>query len=243
MARTRLQLDADRQAATLRTRMAEDIRRLREDAGATRIAVARLAGVAPSVITRVEGGDAHPSLETYARLVAALGADLAMRAYPDTGPRIRDRHHVRMADAVIGALDARWQVTPEVAVRRPARGWIDLALRDPSVALVVATELESALRRVEQLIRWSAEKAASIASSAVGAGWARDGPGQAVSRLLVIRWTRANRAAASESHRLLRRAYPADPRDALEALTATAAWPGPALLWSRIDRGRAELVA
>ena len=34
MARTRLQLDADRHAATLRLRLAEDLRRLREDAGA-----------------------------------------------------------------------------------------------------------------------------------------------------------------------------------------------------------------
>ena len=133
-----------------------------------------------------------------------------------------------MAEAVIGALHPRWRVTPEVAVRRPVRGWIDLALEDPAQDLIVATELESDLRRIEQLIRWSAEKAVAI-----GAG----------SRLLVVRWTRANREAVSAARRLLREAYPADPRDALESLTGTAAWPGPALLWARIDRGRAELVA
>ena len=133
-----------------------------------------------------------------------------------------------MAEVVIGALHSRWRVTPEVAVRRPVRGWIDLALEDAARQLVVATELESDLRRIEQLIRWSAEKA-----DAIGAG----------SRLLVVRWTRANRQVVEAGRRLLREAYPADPRDALESLTGTAAWPGPALIWARIDRGRAELVA
>ena len=113
-------------------------------------------------------------------------------------------------------------------MRRPVRGWIDLALTDPTNGLVVATELESELRRVEQLIRWSTEKADAI---------------EAGSRLLVVRWTRANRLAVEAARRLLREAYPADPRDALESLTGTAAWPGPALIWARIDRGRAELVA
>ena len=228
MQRTRLQLESDRHAAALRQRLAEDLRRLREDVGASRTAVARLAGVDRTMIARIEDGSVRPTVETYARIAAALGADLAARVYPNAGPRIHDRHQVRMAEVVIGALHPRWQVTPELAVRRPVRGWIDLALEDPARQLVVATELESDLRRIEQLIRWSAEKA-----DAIGAG----------SRLLVVRWTRANRDAVGEARRLLREAYPADPRDALESLTGTAAWPGPALLWARIDRGRATLTA
>lgn len=228
MPRTRLQLDADRHSAALRHRLAEDIRRLREDAGVDQAAVARIAGVSPSQISRLEAGAFRPSLETYARIAAGLGADLAARVYPNTGPRIRDRHQVRMAEVLIGALHPRWRVTPEVAVRRPVRGWIDLALTDPTNGLVVATELESELRRIEQLIRWSAEKA-----DAIDAG----------SRLLVVRWTRANRLVVEDARRLLREAYPADPRDALESLTGTTAWPGSARIWARIDRGRAELVA
>ena len=116
-----------------------------------------------------------------------------------------------MAELVIGSLHPRWQVTPEVAVRRPVRGWVDLALHDPGARLLVATELESELHRIEQLIRWSAEKADAV---------------EAGSRLLVVRWTRANRTAVEAARRLLREAYPADPRDALESLTREAAWPG-----------------
>ena len=185
-------------------------------------------GSSPALAVQARGRGVRPTLETYARIAAALGADLAARVYPQTGPRIRDRHQVRMAEVVISSLHPRWQVTPEVAVRSPVRGWIDLALHDPGAQLVVAGELESELRRLEQLIRWSAQKA-----DAIGAG----------SRLLVVRWTRHNRAAVEAARRLLREAYPADPRDALDAITGTATWPGPALVWARIDRGRADLVA
>lgn len=242
MARTRLQLEADRRAATLRRTVAEDMRRLREDAGLNRVAVAREAGVHPSVLSRMEAGLLAPSFETYARICAALGAELSMRVYPQSGPAIRDRHQVRMAAVLLGRLSARWQVSPEVAVRRPVRGWVDLALHDERARTLVAGELESGLQRIEQLLRWSAEKAAALPSSAQWSRWARDGPGPAISRLLVVRWTRANRDAAEAARRLLREAYPADPRDAIDALTGDATWPGPAFLWLRTDPGNPGLM-
>ena len=242
MARTRLQLDADRHVATVRRRLAEDLVRLRSDAGVSQAAVARLAGVDRSLLSRVESGATDPTLETYGRLAAALGADLAARVYPQTGPSIRDRHQVRMAEVLVGAAHPRWQPTPEVAVRRPVRGWVDLALHDPAEHLVVASELESGLHRIEQLLRWSAEKADALASSPLWQVWSASGREPRVSRLLVVRWTRANRDAAAAARRLLREAYPADPRDALEALTTAAPWPGAAVLWARIDHRRATLI-
>jgi len=54
-----------------------------------------------------------------------------------------------------------------------------------------------------------------------------------VSRLLIVRQTRTTRRIADQLRRQLVAAYPADPRDALEALTtATVAWPGAAVLWA-----------
>jgi len=242
MTRTRLQLDADRHVEGLRRTLAEDLRRLRGDAGISQSAVAERAGVHPSLVSRVEAGALDPTLETYARIAAALGADLAARIYPQSGPSIRDRHQARMADLLLASLHPRWQGAPEVAVRRPVRGWIDLVLHDPSAHALVATELESVLHRIEQLIRWSTEKAHSIASSSNWPTWLGTGPEPDISRLLVVRWTRANRDAASAARRVLAEAYPADPRDALDALTGTAAWPGPALVWARIDGAEARLL-
>ena len=110
---------------------------------ATQTAVASRAGVDQSVLSRVEAGSRSPTVQTYARIAAALGADLAARVYPQTGPRIRDRHQVRMAEVVIASLHPRLAGHAQVAVRSPVRGWIDLALHDPGAQLVVAGELES----------------------------------------------------------------------------------------------------
>jgi transcriptional regulator with XRE-family HTH domain len=235
MARTQLQIDADRRTETLRRNLAQDLRRMREDAGVSRAAIARLAGVDRSVVSRIEAGVLAPTLETYSRLAAALGADLASRVYPNTGPHLHDRHQVRIAEMLLACLHPRWHPTPEVGVHRPVRGWVDLALHDPLARVLVSTELESTLRRLEQLIRWSEEKALALDSSANWPSWSAGGGEPDISRLLVIRVTRANRAAAAEARRLLRAAYPADPRDALDALTGVAPWPGSALLWARLE--------
>jgi transcriptional regulator with XRE-family HTH domain len=234
MARTNLQIRADEHAAELRRILAQDLRRMREDAGCTRAAIAALAGVDPSLITRLETRDVAPTLETYARVAAAVCADLTARVYPDTGPSVRDRHQLRATECLIGLLHPRWRATPEAAVRRPVRGWVDVALHDPAAALVVATEIESLLRRLELLLRWSQEKAEALPSSPAWPAWSATGL-PAISRLLVVRWTRANREVARDARRLLAAAYPADPRDALDALTGTAAWTGPALLWVRLE--------
>ena len=86
---------------------------MRDDAGCTKAAIAALAGVDPSLITRLETRDIDPTLETYARVAAALGANLTARVYPDTGPSVRDRHQVRATECLLAvappalARDAR----------------------------------------------------------------------------------------------------------------------------------------
>ena len=69
-----------------------------------------------------------------------------------------------MLEALLRDLDTRWRPSTEVAVRSPGRGWIDAALHDPGQQVLVATELQSDLRRIEQTVRWSDEKAASLPS-------------------------------------------------------------------------------
>ena len=193
-----------------------------------------MAGVDPTAISKVEAGHLLPTLELYGRLAAALGADLHARLYPTTGPSIHDRHQVRMTDLLLATMHPRWHATLEVAVRRPARGFIDAGLFDASSSTLVATELDSALRRIEQLLRWSAEKATSLPSSDPWPAWSREGQ-PTVSRLLVVRRTRSTREVATAARRVLREAYPADPRDALESLLGTTGWPGPAMLWGRLE--------
>jgi transcriptional regulator with XRE-family HTH domain len=230
--------------------LAADIRRLRADAGLTVEQLGRAAGVDPSYLRRIEDRleppdedmprrYPRPSVLTYQRLAAALGADLATRLYPNTGPLVRDRHQAKMAEVVLAALHPRWAPFPEVRVRTPARGWIDLALHDRVARALVAAELESGLHHVEQLVRWSMEKAASIGS---WDGWKALGSPPEVSRLLVVRRTRAAREVAATFAQQLRLAYPAHPADAVAALTGVAPWPGPAMVWAVLDGARSHLV-
>jgi transcriptional regulator with XRE-family HTH domain len=173
----------------------QDVRRLREDAGVRRSELARAASIDPSYLTEIEDGVARPSLETCARLSLALGADLSQRLYPTTGPAIRDRHQSAIVEATLRALHPRWRAFSEIAVQRPSRGWIDLGLHDAKASVFVATEIQSELRRLEQLVRWSEAKAAALRS---WDGWTHLGNEPTVSRLLIVRETRTNRAIAHD---------------------------------------------
>lgn len=228
----RFELDARRAAAAVRTRLAEDLGRLVGDAGVSTRQLASATGLDRGHVARILRGETRPSLETYASLAVALGADLTGRLYPNTGTRIRDRHQAQMLEWLLDQLHPRWQPFTELAVRKPARGWIDAAFHEPRASLFVATEVQSELRRLEQTIRWSAEKADSIPS---WAGWAQFAPVPQISRLLVVRRTRATKAVAIEFSRQLRVAYPAHPDDAVMALTGTLEWPGAAIVWVTLD--------
>jgi hypothetical protein len=98
-------------------------------------------------------------------------------------------------------------------------------------------EVHSDLRRVEQQLRWAAEKSDALPSSRI---WAVVTPAGGltppVSRLLVLRSTARTRSLAREFRATLAAAYPADPGDVLEGLAdAAVPWPGNGLLWSRVE--------
>jgi transcriptional regulator with XRE-family HTH domain len=225
-------------AGRVKAGVADDIVRHRTDAGISRAELARAAGVDPAYLRRIEAAVVSPSLDTYARLAVALGDDLALRLYPNTGPAIRDRFQSAIAEGLLSQAHPRWHRFAEIAVRRPSRGWIDLGLFDPRPRVFVAVEIQSELRRLEQLIRWSAEKAASLPS---WDGFSQLGGEITTSQLLIVRDTRATRAVGREFRRLFRAAYPGDPVDALASLEGTAAWPGAAVLWATGPAGDEQL--
>jgi transcriptional regulator with XRE-family HTH domain len=228
MASPRTLAQARRVVDRLHRVLGEDAQRLREDAGLTRAALGDAAGVDPTYLARLEDGLVNPSLETYARLSVALGADLGAHYYPNTGPAIRDRHQARILEWLLEQLHPRWSTFIEVAVQRPARGWIDLVLHDPEAASVVIAELESTLGRLEQMIRWSEAKAESLPS---WEGYPHLGPIRSTSRLLLVRSTRSTRSIGREFARQLAVAFPAHPEDAIAALTGNRPWPGSARIW------------
>jgi transcriptional regulator with XRE-family HTH domain len=229
---------AVQQVRNQRRSLARDLLRLRSDAGATQGRVAAVAGIDRSHYSRIEAGTALPGLETLASIATALGADASIRLFAGAGPRLTDRHQARMVETLIRSLDPVWRPHVEVPVSRPARGVIDVVLEHRISGLLVATEVQSDLRRLEQQVRWSKEKAASLGSSAL----VHPGSEPVVSTLLVLRSTAATRGLAREFASILGVAYPARTADALAAIRSGGPWPGPSIVWIRIDGERVTML-
>ncbi len=165
-------------------------------------------------------------------LSSALGADLAIRAYPTTGPAISDRFQAPIVEELLQIASPAWRRSAEVGVTRPARGFIDLVLDRRRPLEVVATEVQTRLDRLEQMIRWSQDKASSLPSADP---WAAIDGTPVVHRLLVVRSTAATRDVARRFEATLRTQYPARTIDVYEALTTIdCPWPGNGILWADV---------
>jgi transcriptional regulator with XRE-family HTH domain len=241
MGETRLRRDARRRALELRRAIGGEIRRLREDAGLTRAAVARAAGIDPSYLGLIEDASREAGYRVLSAIGAVLGADLSVRLFPTTGPRIHDRFQAAMEEALLRTLHRRWIASPEVPVLRPARGVIDVVLGDRTQPLLVAGELNSQIRRLEQQVRWHREKEQSLPSADLWRSAAADG-NPVTSRLLVLRSTHDLRELARAFEATLAAAYPARAADVVAALTTDAPWLGAGIAWMRVDGARVELL-
>ena len=201
------------------------------DASASKADVSRVAGIDRTFYGRIEAGLAHPSLESLVAIATTMGADVSIRLYAGRGPRLTDRHSARMIETTIQQLAPVWRAHLEVHVTRPVRGFIDAVFERRDEPLLVVGEFESHLPRLEQQMRWAAEKAAAVLSSdLVGPG-----PAPEVSRLLVLRSTERTRELARVFESTLRTAFPARTRDAVDSLRSGGPWPGAAIIWIRID--------
>jgi transcriptional regulator with XRE-family HTH domain len=224
-----------------RMRLGEDVRVLRLDAGVSLRELSAVTGVHPSHIARIETAKKTASIETLTAIGVALGAELSLKYFAGSGPRLVDRFQVVMVDAFVRCLHARWSVRLEVPVTTPARGVVDAALLDRSSSLAVAAECQSEFHRIEQQIRWNNEKADGLAARL--ADEARDGSDRSVLQLLVLRSTTTTREIARRYEAVLRVAYPARTADLIKALTTPKTpWPGPGIVWMRVENGVADLL-
>jgi len=214
---------------------------MRVDAGLSQRRLAALAGIDHSFLSLVERGLREPSLAVLVATSTALGGTVNVRLHPGTGPRVLDPIQARIVDELVRILDRRWIVMLEVPVYRPSRGVIDLVAHDRSAGVVLAVEVQSEVRRLEQQLRWLNEKADALPSAAF---WRFAVPAPRIDLLLILRSTRANREVAARIAATLRTAYPSRTADAHAALISPAApWPGSAMLWATVDADTARILA
>lgn len=201
--------------------------------GVSRSELARCCGLDVGYLRRIELGLAHPSLDALVAIAVCLGMDLGIRLFPVAGPRIHDRLQAPMIESLIRYSGREWSGQPEVLVRA-ARGVIDLVLRRRADGVAVACECHSEIRRLEAVLRRLGEKREALRGLEPEAS--------VVSGLLLLRSTTETRAIARSYEATLTAAFPARTRDALAALRGDAPWPGAAILWARVSRGRAEIL-
>ena len=233
--------ETGRRYRRVRLDLGDQIRRYRLDAGLTFTEMGAVAGVDRSHLARIESGVASPSLEILIAIGVALGADLSLRYFPGTGPRLVDRFQAPMVEGFLKRLHSRWIARLEVPVKVPARGVVDAALIDRLSPAAVAAEFQSEFRRVEQQVRWNSEKADGLAERLAE----EDGLPKArtVSRLLVLRSTINTREIARRYEATLATAYPARTADVVACLTGpSGVWPGAGIVWMRVENGSAQLL-
>lgn len=235
--RTKLQVAADRTAETALRLVGEQLQRLREDAGLPRTVVAAAAGIHPSYLRLIELGKRDATAQVLSRIAATLGADIGLRVFPRSGPVLRDRFQARMIEALLQLLPDDWTCYPEVPVSRPVRGVVDLVAVCRATSRVVSIEAQSEIRRLEQQLRWAAEKTDALPSASIWPDVLRSCAGRPhISRILVLRSTAATRALARTFAATLNAAYPAGPRDLQAALLdPILPWPGNGILWMKVD--------
>ncbi len=244
MGETSLQREIRRRERETRRATGSALLRLRVDAGLSQALVARAAGIDRSFLGRIETGERRASIAVLTAIATVLGADLPVRPYPTTGPRIHDRTQAAMTEALLRVLHPRWIATPEVPVHQPARGVVDVVLTDVGPSVVIETEVQSQLRRLEQQVRWHREKEESLPSSELWRFVTGQGAAPVTSRLLLLRSTKDLRDLANAFETTLRAAYPASCRDVHAALTTSgASWPGAGILWVRVDGSATRVMA
>ena len=194
-------------AATRRARnslieIGDQIRIARVEHGLSQFEVGRAVGISSSQVSRIERGEAPSApVRTLARLLAAVGLDLSLRAYPGGEP-IRDAAHIELLRRFRSTCLPGWRWQSEVPVG-PAgdrRAWDGVASR-PGVT--VAVEAETRARDVQALDR------------RVGLKLRDSGMSRAV---LVLSDTRSNRRVVRDYRDALRASFPVDSAAALEAL-------------------------
>ena len=225
--------DRARALRTVRERIGRQVADLRTEAGVTRAELARCAGIDPGHVWRVEAGTASPSLEALLALSACLGADLSVRLFPAARPRLHDRFQAPTVEAIVRTLGPGWRPQPEVLVPA-ARGVIDLVLTRGLDRLTIVCECHSELRRLDVVLRRLSEK-----EEAFGAHL---GTAQIVSKLLLLRSTRATRHIATLYEGTLAAAFPARTVDVLAALRGTAAWPAAGIVWASVEGAKARIL-
>lgn len=195
--------EADARAARQLAEVLGEVRLARQARGVSQATVARVAGCSRQVVSAVELGRRDVGARRLARIAAAVGVDVAVRAYPGV-PAVRDAGQLRLLGRLRNELSRTrwlWQTESPVAADTRDQRAFDalLSLGGERVAVEAVTTLVDAQAQVRSIL---------LKQGASGVGCV----------VLVLADTRRNRDAVAASRPTLGPAFPLRRRAILGAL-------------------------
>jgi transcriptional regulator with XRE-family HTH domain len=176
--------------------------------------LSRRARVSPSVIARIERGEAASvALGKVRRVASSLGARLEtfVRWEGAELPRLLDERHAAMHEAVAGMFSALegWVFEPEVSFSiHGERGIIDVLAWHPRRRMLLVIELKTEVVEVGLLLGKMDQRRRLASNVARLRGW----DPLAVSTWIVIADGRTNRRVVARHRAVLRQKFPVDGR-------------------------------
>ena len=194
----------------------------RTNLGLTPTATARLAGVAPKTVRRVEAGDASIGVTTMCRVAGAVGLKVWGKAFPAGTPSLRDSGQLMIAKSLHALAPTGHRVVFEHALGNGRA--IDMVWFGPTE--ILAVEIERLLADLQAQYRAADAKRTELAA-------AHHRP---VRLVLAVEDTRHNRAAAADHPDVIRAMLPAGTREVLRAFKTGKELGRDGLAWIRRAR-------
>lgn len=191
----------------------------RTNAGLSRRAAARLAGVSPATLRSVELGEASVRIGTACRVAAAVGLKVWAKAFPVREPSLRDTGQLHLAELLRSICHAAYRVAFEVGMSE--RRSIDVVVFGATE--IIAVEIYRMIVDLQAQYRSAAAKRDELAALHQ----------RPVRLVLVLEDTRRNRAALREHAGVLATLLPADSREVLRALRSGGPLHRDGILWLR----------
>jgi transcriptional regulator with XRE-family HTH domain len=206
-------------------RFGVELRIARMAAGLSQAAVARLAELSQTEVSRAERGALDVSLDARCRLVAATGHELSLRLYPVATVSLRDSGQLAIAQVIVGAVHPSWRPRLEVPVGDGSLRAADLVLE--RAEQVIQIEIERALVDIQAQLRAAELKRQALAQTR----------GRPVALVIGVPDTTPARSRLAEHRALLDATLPASSRDIWRAIRRGEPLATDGILFVRARRG------
>ena len=229
--RRRVELEAERLAGDVMSRIAREFRETREARGWTQGQLGARAGLTRPVVGRMERAEIDPKLRQLEQVAVALGRPLHVSLSRDPAAPPTDAGHLEIQELTI-ALGRRidYEARFELGTR-PADPWrsVDVLLSSQARRTVIVVECWNVIGDVGAAARSSTRKRHEAANVALAA-W-----GEPTSAHLVwaVRATPRNRRLVATYPHVFAARFPGSSRAWVEALTTgTSPPPSDGLIWA-----------